>query len=96
MPTPLTSHKVARNTLVRRMPGLKRNLLLWPADLSADSMQAWRQLILTEVLVWRRLETKPEYSNAKNKTVEVGADKTYILHVVSVARIEIAGLSPFL
>lgn len=45
---PLTSHKVARNTLIRRMPGLKSNLQLWPADLSADSMQAWRQLILTE------------------------------------------------
>jgi hypothetical protein len=45
---PLTSHKVARNNLIRRMPGLKRNLLPWPADLSADSMQAWRQLILTE------------------------------------------------
>ena len=45
---------------------------------------------------WRRLETKPEYSHVKNKTVEVGADKTYNLHVVSVARIEIASLSPFL
>jgi hypothetical protein len=60
-------------------------------------MQAWRQLILTEeVLVWCRLETKPEYSNVNNKTVEVRADKTYILHVVLVARIEIASLGPFL
>jgi hypothetical protein len=48
MLTRLTSHKVAGNTLVRRMPGLKRNPPLWLADLSADSMQAWRQLILTE------------------------------------------------
>jgi hypothetical protein len=45
---PLTSHKAARNTLIRRMPGLKRNLLPWLADLSMDSVQAWRQLILTE------------------------------------------------
>jgi hypothetical protein len=42
------------------------------------------------------IRTKPEYRNVNNKTVEVGADKTYNLQVVLVARIEIACLSPFL
>jgi beta-lactamase class A len=49
--TPVTSHNTARNTLIRRMSGLKSNLLLWPADLSKDSVQAWRQLILTEEIL---------------------------------------------
>lgn len=44
---------------------------------------------------WHRLETKLEYSGVKNKTVEVGADKPYTLHVL-VARIEFASPSPLL
>jgi hypothetical protein len=34
---------------------------------------------------WHRLETKLEYSGVKNKAVEVGGDKPYILHVALVA-----------
>jgi hypothetical protein len=45
---------------------------------------------------WHRLETKLEYSGVKNKAVEVGEDKPYILHVALVARIELASPSPIL
>ena len=74
MLTLLTSHKVVRNTLVKRMPSLKRNLLLWPAgpERGLYAGMATVDLDRRSPCDWRRLDTRPEYSNVKNKTVEVG------------------------